>query len=181
MPGLLFDLVIDDQDHSADLLRQGAVAAAVTVAGGPVPGCDAHPLGALRYRAVCAPDSHARWFADGVTATSLAAAPALTFNRKDRLQQQWAAQVTGDRPRLRTHHVPDTNAITAAAVAGLGWGLNPTLLVDPLIAAGQLVELQPGATRDTALTWQVPRQHRATLADLTRNIRYAARRALLPA
>ncbi len=43
LPGVLFDLVIDDQDHSADWLKRGEVQAAVTGHGAPVPGCDAHP------------------------------------------------------------------------------------------------------------------------------------------
>ncbi len=181
VPDLLFDLVIDDQDHSAELLRQGAVAAAVTLAGGAVPGCDAHALGSLRYRAYCAPAFAARWFADGVTADRLGAAPALTFNQKDTLQRQWVTQATGGKPRLKTHYIPETNAITQAAIAGIGWGMNPTSMVDPLIAAGHLTEIIAGQTLDTPLIWQVPRQNRDALADLTRAMRRAARGALVPA
>ena len=35
--GVLFDLVVDDQDHSADWLRRGEVSAAVTALGSPSP------------------------------------------------------------------------------------------------------------------------------------------------
>jgi LysR family transcriptional regulator (chromosome initiation inhibitor) len=48
LPDVLFDLVIDDQDHSADSLHRGAVQAAVTGEDTALPGCDCHPLGALR-------------------------------------------------------------------------------------------------------------------------------------
>src|SRR3712207_4026925 len=37
--GFLFDLVVDDQDHSAEWLQRGEVAAAVTSYGKPVQGC----------------------------------------------------------------------------------------------------------------------------------------------
>ncbi|NCW70109.1 MAG: ArgP/LysG family DNA-binding transcriptional regulator, partial [Marivivens sp.] len=43
---MLFDLLIDDQDHSADWLRKGEVSAAITGEAGPVQGCDSFPLGA---------------------------------------------------------------------------------------------------------------------------------------
>jgi hypothetical protein len=41
----LFEIVVDDQDHSADLLRRGEVAAAVTAEAAPIQGCDAGLLG----------------------------------------------------------------------------------------------------------------------------------------
>lgn len=172
--GMLFDLVIDDQDHSADLLRGGDVAAAITASARPVPGCDAVPLGRLRYIAFAAPGFVARYFPDGVTAAALAIAPALTFNRKDRLQRAWAAAATGARAQLVTHYLGTTHGITEAACAGLGWAVNPDTLVAPLVAEGRLVDLDPETRIDTPLFWQVPRQNIAALSDLTRALRRAA-------
>lgn len=172
--GVLFDLVIDDQDHSADLLRAGEVAAAITASARPVPGCDAVPLGGLRYIGFAAPAFVSRHFPQGVTAQSLASAPALTFNRKDSLQRSWAEAVTGARLQPVTHYLGSTHGITEAACAGLGWGLNPDTLIDPLIAAGKLVDLAPSVRIDTPLFWQVPRQNAAALADLTHALRRAA-------
>lgn len=173
--GVLFDLVIDDQDHSAELLRSGEVAAAITASARPVPGCDALALGALRYVGFAAPDFAARHFPQGVTAASLAMAPALTFNRKDGLQRLWAEAVTGARVQPVTHYLGSTHGITEAACAGLGWAVNPDRLIDPLIASGQLVDLAPSVRIDTPLFWQVPRQNAAVLADLTQSLRHAAR------
>lgn len=172
--GLLYDLVIDDQDHSADLLRAGEVAAAITASARPVPGCDALPLGHLRYIAFAAPGFVAAHFAHGVTAEALAAAPALTFNRKDRLQRAWAEAATGARGPLVTHYLGSTHGITEAACAGLGWAVNPDCLIAPLIAEGRLVDLDPATRIETPLFWQVPRQNTAALADLTRALRRAA-------
>ena len=42
LPEVLFDLRIEDQDHSARLLREGAVMGAVTTERAPVPGCRVH-------------------------------------------------------------------------------------------------------------------------------------------
>ncbi|OBB02822.1 transcriptional regulator ArgP, partial [Mycobacteriaceae bacterium 1482268.1] len=49
VPEVLFDIRIEDQDHSARLLREGAVMGAVTTERSPVPGCRVLPLGVMRY------------------------------------------------------------------------------------------------------------------------------------
>jgi LysR family transcriptional regulator (chromosome initiation inhibitor) len=46
---VLFDVRIEGQDHSARLLREGAVMGAVTTDLNPVPGCRARSLGVMRY------------------------------------------------------------------------------------------------------------------------------------
>jgi LysR family transcriptional regulator, chromosome initiation inhibitor len=139
--GILFDIVIDDQDHSQDLLRRGEVAAAVTSHAGPLQGCDTIPLGALRYRATASPAFLARWMAEGPTAGALAVAPALTFSDKDRLQALWAERQTGRKIDFPTHRVASTHAFVDAALAGLGWCMNPEMLVSDHLARGRLVEL----------------------------------------
>ena len=45
LPDVLFDIRIEDQDHSARLLREGVVMGAVTTERTPVPGCRVQPLG----------------------------------------------------------------------------------------------------------------------------------------
>lgn len=174
--GILFDLVVDDQDHSADLLRTGEVAGAITASDRPVPGCDALPLGHLRYIAFAAPDFVARHFPDGVTLEALAHAPALTFNRKDRLQKAWAEMATGARVILPTHYIGSTHAITEAGLAGMGWGVNPETLVAPMIASGRLVDLNPQLRVETPLSWQVARRVAPTLAAVTCVLQRAAPR-----
>jgi LysR family transcriptional regulator, chromosome initiation inhibitor len=175
----LFEILVEDQDHSADLLRRGEVAAAVTAAGARVQGCDASPLGALRYIATCAPGFRDRWFPQGPTAEALAAAPTLIFNEKDALQHRWAEAVTGRRLRLEGHRLPATTAFVEAALLGLGWGLNPAPLVAAALAEGRLVALAPEVPLDTPLVWQASRIGRATLAPLTAAVRRAARGALV--
>lgn len=174
--GLLFDLVIDDQDVSQDWLRRGEVVAAITSHPGPLQGCDTLALGALRYRATAAPAYMARWFPDGVNARSLALAPTLTFSEKDQLQTRWAAQrVKGaGRLALPTHRMASSQGFVDACTAGLGWGMNPEPLVRAHLASGALVELIPDTPLDTPLFWQFTRLAAPSLAPLTAAIRKAA-------
>ena len=94
---VLLDLRREDQDLSADLLRDGTVMAAVTADPRAVQGCRVRRLGAMRYLAVAAPDRRERWFADGLGAEAFAAAPLLAFNREDGLQERFVASVVGRR------------------------------------------------------------------------------------
>jgi LysR family transcriptional regulator, chromosome initiation inhibitor len=180
--GFLFDLVIDDQDVSQDWLKRGEVAAAITGHAGPLQGCDSVPLGSLRYRATASPAYVGRWFADGVTPAALAAAPALTFSDKDRLQDRWVAALTAGqtrRPTLPTHRMASSHAFVDACLTGLGWALNPEPLAIPHLNSGALVELVPGTPLDVPLHWQFARLTAQAIAPLTTAIRAAAGQILV--
>lgn len=174
----LLRIAVDDQDHTADWLRRGRVVAAVTSLSKPVAGCKTSPLGRLRYHATASPAFMARHFPDGVTAETLARAPALTFNQKDGLQQDWARQTLGAAEPGPTHWLPSTQGFVDAALLGMGWGLNPTALVEGHLAAGRLVELVPGASLDVTLYWQVSRLVSGQFPDLTQAVLEAAKDAL---
>ncbi|TPQ51877.1 ArgP/LysG family DNA-binding transcriptional regulator [Prosthecomicrobium hirschii] len=176
----LIDLAVDDEDHTAEWLRRGRVVAAVTAIGKPVPGCRVVPLGALRYHATASPDFVRRYFPDGVTADALAAAPAITFNHKDGLQQAWIRQALGASVPHPTHWLPSTQSFVDASLIGMGWGLNPARLVADHLAAGRLVELIPGAVLDVPLHWQIGRLAADRLSGLTRSVVETARRDLIP-
>ncbi len=175
----LFDLVLDDQDHSADWLRRGEVCAAVTAGGRPVQGCDLRPLGALRYIATASPAFVDRWFADGVDEAALRRAPALTFNAKDTLQTVWVAGLVGRRVALPTHWLPATQAFVDATLAGLGWGLNPEPSVAEQLREGRLVALVPDRPLDVPLFWQWSRLTAEALRPVTEAVLAAAARYLV--
>lgn len=178
--GLLFDLIIDDQDHSQDWLRRGEVAAAITSHPGPLQGCDTIPLGSLRYHATASPAYCAKWLPDGATAEALSKAPALTFSDKDTLQSAWLTRQTGAQFPMPTHRMASTHAFVDAALMGLGWGMNPEPLVGHHLAAGRLQDLSPDAPLDVPLYWQFTRLTAKALAPLTAAIQTAAAQMLLP-
>jgi len=177
--GYLLDLAIDDEDHTADWLKAGRVVAAVTSLDKPVPGCKVTPLGRLRYHATASPDFMARYLGAGVTPEALAQAPALTFNQKDQLQQDWLRAVFGHSLPIQTHWLPSTQGFVTAALSGLGWGMNPAMLVRPHLEAGRLVELIPGAVFDRPLFWQINRRVAGRLEGLTSALRRHARGVLV--
>ena len=178
--GVLFDLVVDDQDHSADWLRRGEVSAAVTAHDAPIPGCQRRALGALRYIATASPAFMKRWFRDGVTPEALARAPCLCFSLKDGLQTRWQQAMFGRAAAPPTHWLPSSQAFVDAARAGLGWGMNLEIMVRTHLADGDLAPLLPGRPLDVPLCWQWPRSAGPALAPVTKAVLAAARRDLIP-
>lgn len=174
----LLNIALDDEEHTADWLRTGRVVAAVTALARPVQGCSVTPLGVMRYIATASPAYMKRHFPDGVSAATLARAPALTFNQKDRLQQAWVRQAFGEQVAFPTHWLPSTQGFLDASIAGLGWALNPVQLVEGPLAAGQLVALVPDTPLDRPLYWQVNRLAARQLSALTQAITKGARSAL---
>ncbi|TMV92688.1 LysR family transcriptional regulator ArgP [Thioclava sp. BHET1] len=176
--GVLFDLVIDDQDHAHQWLRRGEVVGAITADPGPIAGCDSISLGRLRYIATAAPDFMARHFPGGLHASALKTAPSLQFNAKDRLQEDWAAMICGGPVRLPAHRIGSSEGFVEAALRGLGWGMNPEALVREALAQGRLVAMGP-APLDVPLHWQSLRRLKAPLAPLGRALRAEAAKVLL--
>ncbi|MDB5687434.1 MAG: transcriptional regulator, ArgP family, partial [Rhizorhabdus sp.] len=172
--GLLFELVIDDQDHSADWLRRGEVSAAVSGSGKPVQGCGIRPLGALRYIATASPAFVARWFADGIDAEALARAPSLAFDAKDELQARWIAAAIGRPVATPVHRLPSSQAFVDAVAAGIGWGMNPLALIASHLADGRIVALLPDRSLDVPLYWQWSRTVEPALRDVGASVIRAA-------
>lgn len=179
--GLLFDLRVEDQDHSADLLRDGSVLGAITADARPVQGCTVQKLGVMRYLPIAAPDFVARHFAEGVHAAALGAAPMLVFNRKDALQWRFVRSVTHARLAPPMHYLPTSTAFVEGAALGLGWAMAPEAMLKQPFAQGTLQPIAPGRWLDVPLYWQHWSIRSSALAKVTEALLQAARRGLRPA
>jgi LysR family transcriptional regulator, chromosome initiation inhibitor len=122
LDGVLFDIRIEDQDHSTRLLREGVVLGAVTTERHAVPGCRVLSLGVMRYVPVASPSFIKNYLPDGFTAHAVSAAPSLAWNREDALQDMLVRKVFHRDIAGPQHFVPTAEGFGAAARAGLGWG-----------------------------------------------------------
>ena len=118
----------------------------------------------MRYRPVCRPAFAERWFADGVTTTTLSAAPVVAYDDKDDLQDRYLRRHRRTGLRPPRHYVPATHEFGRAVQLGLGWGMLPELQLAQL-PSGTLVPLSPAAHVDVRLYWQ---QWRLTTTALDR-------------
>ena len=172
---LTFDLRAEDQDHSAALLRDGSVMAAVTGDPRAVQGCRVERLGSMRYLGMCTPAYAQRWLPDGPRADDLARAPMLVFNRKDALQDRFLRKLSRRRLSPPVHYIPSPWAFIEAVRLGLGWGMVPEEIgrPDPI-----LVEFAAGRHADVPLYWQHWNLESAALTALTESVRRTAAGAL---
>ncbi len=177
--GCTFDLIVEDQDHSNELLRAGRVMGAITTDAHAVQGCNVLPLGSMRYLAVASPIFFDRFFATGVNDASLFMAPCNVFNRKDALQSAFLKMIMKKKINPPHHFVPSTHGFVEAALRGLGWGMNPIALVSEHIKRGELRELKRNKPLDVPLYWQHWRLDNEVLRTLTQEIGRAATKNLV--
>ena len=177
----LLDISIDDQDHTAKRIKEGAVMAAVTATSTSITGCNTWPLGSMRYVAAASPDFMREHFAEGVTPATIARAPMLSYDRKDALQDKWLhAQGLASRHGPPKHWLPSAYAFVRACEAGVGWGMQPTLLIQRHLDTGALVEVLPDTGVDVPLYWAHARNAQAGLERLTHCVITAAAGWLQP-
>lgn len=151
----LLHIRLDDQDHTLTMLREGRVFGCVTSETAQVAGTSATPLGVMRYLCVASPAFAARWFPDGMNATTVQHAPVLHFDRKDTLQTRFVAQRTGFTGRTPHHSLSSSEGFVRFLEAGLAYGMLPLLQCEAQLKAGTLVDLAPGDVLDVPLTWHV--------------------------
>ena len=150
---ILFDIRIEDQDHSARLLREGVVMGAVTTERTPAPGCRVQSLGVMRYVPVASPDYAERYLTDGFTAETVGLAPSLAWNRDDALQDMLVRKALRRTIVRPVHYVPTAEGFGAAVRAALGWGMYPDSLAEPHLADGSFVRISD-VNLDVPLYWQ---------------------------
>lgn len=177
---LCFELRREDQDHTAALLREGLVMAAVTSSSVPVTGCSVRALGIMRYVAAARPDFAARHL-DGPLRESLPDAPVVVFDRRDDLQDAFVRRLRpGGGASAVRHFVPTSDGFVEAVAAGLGWGVVPEVQAEPLLASGRLVQLAPDRAVDVPLYWQQWKLDSPALAAVARAVTAAAAESLRP-
>ena len=174
LPEVLFDIRIEDQDHSARLLREGAVMGVVTTERTAVPGCRVLPLGVMRYVPVAGPGYVERYLRDGFTADAVASAPSLAWNRDDALQDSLLRKAFRRNIKRPEHYVPTAEGFGSAVRAGLGWGMFPESLADIHQADGSFVRISD-VHLDVPLFWQCWKLESSLVETITEAVRAAAK------
>lgn len=176
--GYLFDVRVDDQDHTHELLRDGTVLAAIAGQARAVQGCNVDSLGAMRYFAIASPRFARTYFSEGMDAAALAAAPLIVFDRKDAVQWRYIRRITRAHITPPVHYLPSSTGFVEAAALGLGWCLAPESLIGPMVESGRVVILEASRWLDVPLYWQYAAVRSETLANVGRALYEAAAKGL---
>ena len=175
---LAFEVVPDDAGQSAEWLREGSIAAAVSERADPPTGCYSLPLGPMVYLPVLDRTCRTRHFRTGVSGALLREAPLLRFAPRDRLVADWMMRSFGVDRVQRVHDLPSPAAVVKAGVEGLGWSLSPRPLIRAELAERRLLPLVGPRYPTVPLYWHAPKRLRAELSQLQASIASAARTQL---
>ena len=161
-------LQVDDQSQTHHLLEAGLVNACISTEVNAMNGCLAQPLGAMTYRMVATPEFSRQWFASGIGREALRQAPAVIYNKKDRLHTDIILKKFGLSAESYPHHyIPSSTAFTEAVFLGLGFGMVPDYQIAGRLETGRLIEVMPEARCDIQLYWHHWKQQSAPLQKLT--------------
>ncbi|MEW2398938.1 LysR family transcriptional regulator ArgP [Streptomyces sp. NPDC046862] len=177
-----YELRREDEDHTARLLREGLVMAAVTSSPDAVAGCSVRALGRMRYLPVASPAFSRRWLGVGSDVPLrevIADAPVVAFDRRDDFQDAFVRRLRRGRgASSQRHFVPTSEGFVDAVAAGLGWGMLPASQAEPLLDAGRLVRLAPDRSADVPLFWQQWKLDSPALTAVAEAVAAAAAEAL---
>lgn len=179
---ITYELRRADQDHTAALLREGQVMAAVTSSPDPVTGCSVRSLGRMRYLAVASPAFVARWLSgwpEVPLREVIADAPVVGFDRHDDLQDRFLRGLRlADGAGATRHFVPTSEGFVDAVAAGMGWGMVPEQQAEPLLRSGGLLHLAADRPADVPLYWQQWKLESPALAAVATAVVAASERSL---
>lgn len=151
---LLIDLRVDDQEQTHMFLRDGEVVGCISNEPRAMQGCRVEPLGVMNYRLLATPGFISRWFTDGLSISAAEQAPAVIFNRKDRLHYRFLEKNLGGLPAsLPCHHIPAPEQFLQVIAAGFSYGMVPDWQSVTLRNSGELQELLPEAAFPVELYW----------------------------
>ncbi len=167
----LLDLRVEDQIQTDQLLRDGEVAGCISTEVAPIKGCKVTPLMTTHYRMLGTPEFLQRWFPEGFTLAAAETAPAVIFNRQDRLHHHYCEQILGDCPNhFPAHYIPSREELLGMISAGFGYGMVPDWDSADQLASGQLVELAPDQPQRVKLYWHCWNLESEALQELTEQL-----------
>lgn len=151
---VVLDLIVDDQEETHRLLREGRVLGCISTRKTAMQGCSASYLGKVTYGLFCSPEFQQQWFSRGVTDEAVQQAPMITYNRKDQLNTHILTRVLGTKPHsFVSFYVPSSEQFIEFIRGGLAYGALPAQQSSLPLQNREIVELAPEQREKVALYW----------------------------
>lgn len=178
---IALELLVDDQDHTLNRLAKGEVIGCISTKVKPTLGFEADPLGEMEYRCYATPEFANRHFSNGFTLQAALDAPAVVFNRKDSLHDEFLESVFGfPVARYIKHYLPAPNILRDAILMGAGYGVLPALHVSREVEERMLIEVVPDQVMRVPLYWHRWGVELPIFQEVTRFVVNTARSVLRP-
>jgi LysR family transcriptional regulator, chromosome initiation inhibitor len=171
---LRLEVIPDDQEFTEERLRSGEALAVVTTNEKAIPGCHLVSLGEMEYVGIASPAFVAAHMPGTITLEQVARAPAIRYDQKDTLPEQWMRASFGEALPIAAHIIPSYEGNLRCALDSVGWAIMPTMTVGPMIRDGTLIDLAPGRAVPMQLQWQYRTQSSTILLKLSDIVRDVA-------
>lgn len=179
---VLLETHVDDQDHTQALMTSGEAVGCVTTQADAIRGCEALPLGVMRYRLMASRDFVRDRFPEGLSRDAMRRAPVVAASRKDRLHTRVIERRLGlKEDAYPCHHIGPAIPRFESVGRALGVGMVPELWLasQPKSAREDFVDLLPEHPTDVALFWHGWKLQSPRLERLTKRLVSAAQGVLL--
>jgi LysR family transcriptional regulator (chromosome initiation inhibitor) len=139
---VLIELKVDDQDQTSQFLKNGEVSGCISSSENSLQGCNIHHLGIMEYSMVCTSEFYNKWFFEGFSFHNIKKAPAVVFNRKDKLHQRCLNNHFDSLPvKYPIHYIPSSEQFLSMILMNQAYGVVPLIQCEELIANKQLMEI----------------------------------------
>lgn len=148
---LTLEIIADDQELTIEYFKKGLVTACLSTADRAILGGNMTFLGNMDYYLVASPAFVDRYFSDRNQKKCLVNAPAIKFDKNDRLHERYLERffkIVGE--DLNFHVVPSVPGFRKFALLGYGYGLIPKIDILEELKKKQLIQLFPDKV------WQIP-------------------------
>jgi LysR family transcriptional regulator (chromosome initiation inhibitor) len=148
------NLLIAHEENTLDKLRTGEAVGAVSAVKKPLKGYQSIELGKMNYCLVSSKSFQKKYFAEGVTKSSLKMAPAISYDLKDDMHARFIVKHFGlASSEYYCHSVRSSEAFVELAKQGVAYCLLPELQIKAELASGELIKLCPEKQLIQTLYW----------------------------
>jgi LysR family transcriptional regulator (chromosome initiation inhibitor) len=161
------EIVTDDQDHTSGRLARGEVIGCISTDAKPAGGFLAECLGAMEYRCYATPAFAAEFFPNGLNVQAVLTAPAILFNRKDSLHDDFLKRQFGFAvDRYPRHYLPSPMALLDGSPPAWATGWCPACRLPPRLSAANWSIWRPASPCSSTCTgitgnWSHPSRARS--------------------
>lgn len=151
---IIFEILVDDQERTLEYLKNGAVSACLSTSKKEILGGKVYPIGEMEYVLSASPPFAKQYFVDKNRAKCLCQAPAIKFEKNDKLEDLFLKKFFGiTKEPSHFHAVPSVKGLKKFAVLGKGYALLPKIDIQHELRAEQLVEVYPDKVLKIPLYW----------------------------
>lgn len=166
---VVLEILIEDQDRTIDLLKNGKVLGCVSSHKTAPHGCRSYHLGAMEYVLVATKRFTRHHFPKGLDGKSLKSAPAGIFGRHDKIHEEFLVK---NFPEFKDHtipyfFVPSAQGLVELCQRNLFYCLLPEMTVQKQLQSNSLVDLTPKKNFSMNLYWHVWSHEHVHLKNLT--------------